>query len=182
MFWKKSCRSRISFSSGCIGRSVNSKHNQTLWAVSSLFAAAELKAYRAESFWWQTLQLPSACECSLRWNFSISSLHSSRPIREPTGSSSGCGGGGGTADRVIRAPRGEFFQAAANSSFCLGGKIHVYTNRRCSEGFFFSLSPHSRPPHTTTMVKNGGGGGDSQLALWLRLLQLLGRSTFPHSH
>lgn len=96
-------------------RLVNSKHNQTLWAV-SLWRGIESISCRV--LWWQNLQLPSACKCSLRWNFSISSLHSSCPIRKPTGSS--------TADRVIRAPRGEFFQAAVNSSFCLGKDSCLY--------------------------------------------------------
>lgn len=109
-------------------RLVNSKHNQTLWAV-CVWRGIESISCRV--LWWQNLQLPSACKCSLHWNFSISSLHSSCPIRKPTGSS-----GSSTADRVIRAPRGEFFQAAAvNSSFCLE-KIHVYTNRRCSKIVF----------------------------------------------
>lgn len=71
----------------------DSKHNQTLWSPSGV----ELKAFRAE-FFGDNLQLPSACERSQLWNFSISSLHSSCPHRKPTSSS--------TADHVIHAPQG----------------------------------------------------------------------------
>ena len=75
------------------GPLADSKHNQTLWS----FSRVELKAFCAESFG-GNLQLPSACECSLHWNLSISSLHSSCPPRKPPGSY--------TVDRVIQAPWG----------------------------------------------------------------------------
>lgn len=109
-------------------RLVNSKHNQTLWSV-SLWRGIESISCRV--LWWQDLQLPSACECSLCWNFSISSLHSSCPHPKPTSSS---GGGSNTADRVIRAPRGDPSKLQWIPRF-VWEQIHVYTNRRCSELF-----------------------------------------------
>ena len=95
----------------------------------------------------KNLQLPSACECSLRWNFSISSLHSSCPPskanRQRQRHSRPCH------------PRtaGGSFQAAVNSSFFVWEKIHVHTNRRCSDFFFFFWS--------TTMKR--GAGQNTQL-------------------
>ena len=145
-------------------RLVNSKHNQTLWSVS---AARNWKHIVQSFFGGKNLQLPSACECSLRWNFSISSLHSSCPPskanRQRQRHSRPCH------------PRtaGGSFQAAVNSSFFVWEKIHVHTNRRCSDFFFFFLkhhnekggrAEHSAPPHPR-----------------LCLSQSLGRSTFPPS-
>ena len=96
------------------GPLADSKHNQTLWS----FSRVELKAFCAESFG-GNLQLPSACECSLHWNLSISSLHSSCPPRKPPGSY--------TVDRVIQAPwGGGAFPTPANSWICLGKDLFLY--------------------------------------------------------
>lgn len=104
---------------------VDSKHNQTLWSLSGV----ELKAYRAE-FLGGDLQLPSSCECSLCWNFSISSLHPKLPPskadqqQQHSRPCHPCTTGGPSQLRNIPGFVWE--------------KICVYTNHRCSEFFLIS--------------------------------------------
>lgn len=112
-------------------RLVNSKHNQTLWSVS---AARNWKHIVQSFFGGKNLQLPSACECSLRWNFSISSLHSSCPPskanRQRQRHSRPC----------HPCTAGGSFQAAVNSSF-LSGKRFMSIQTAGAVTFFFFEAP-----------------------------------------
>lgn len=100
--------------------------------------------------------------------FPISSLHSSRLLPQPT---DGSGGSSDTADRDIPAPRGEFFPAAENSSFCpgvavvcmcgwgvgQGGVMSIQTAGAVRAPFFSSQRPATRPPQSKKKREGGGG-------------------------
>lgn len=86
----------------CRRRLEDSKHNKTFRSI-SMRCGKESILYCAE-FFGGNLQLPSACESSLRWNIFISSLHPSCPHQRPTSCSGGCSS---TADHDIRAPWGD---------------------------------------------------------------------------
>lgn len=106
-----------------------------LWGLS--LCGVQLKAYRAE-FFGGSLQLPCVCKCSLRWNFSISLLHSSTP---PPPIESQPAAVQRTVSSVHRGGQGSF-QAAVNSSFCLGKR-------------FMSIQTTGAVSFLTTSVKRG---------------------------